>query len=229
MELPPYRIPTLHGVAIHTWDRVWQYIKKAGTVILAISILMWALMTFPQLSAEQVDSYEAQRAQVAVESKSWDGSAEQVQARLNKSLNAIGYAEGEESLKTSYAGRMSEAISPVTDYAGFPWQANISFIGAFAAKEVFVSTMSTAYSLGEDDGGDVTSLSQRIAADPEWTPAAIWSVFIFMLVYVPCMVTVAVIVRETNWKWGLFSVFGSLGFGYSLSVLIYQVGTFLGY
>ena len=229
MELPPYRLPTLHGVAIHTWDRVWQYIKKAGTVILAISILMWALMTFPQLPAERVASYEAQRIQVTAESKSWDGSDELRQASLSKKLSGISYAEGEEGLKTSYAGRMSEAIAPVTDYAGFPWQANISFIGAFAAKEVFVSTMSTAYSLGDEDTENATSLSEKIAADPEWTPAAIWSVFIFMLVYVPCMVTVAVIVRETNWKWGLFSVFGSLGFGYSLSVLIYQVGTLLGY
>ena len=229
MELPPYRLPTLHGVAIHTWDRVWQYIKKAGTVILAISILMWALMTFPQLPAERVASYEAQRTQVTAESKSWAGSDELRQSKLGKKLSGISYAEGEEGLKTSYAGRMSEAISPVTDYAGFPWQANISFIGAFAAKEVFVSTMSTAYSLGDEDPENATSLSEKIAADPEWTPAAIWSVFIFMLVYVPCMVTVAVIVRETNWKWGLFSVFGSLGFGYSLSVLIYQVGTLLGY
>ncbi|SDK73764.1 ferrous iron transport protein B [Maridesulfovibrio ferrireducens] len=229
MELPPYRLPTIHGVAIHTWDRVWQYIKKAGTVILAISILMWALMTFPQLTAERVDAYEAQRAQVTVESKNWDGSEYQKQVQLDKKLSAIDYLKGEEALKTSYAGRMSNAISPVTNLAGFPWQANISFIGAFAAKEVFVSTMSTAYSLGEEDPDDATTLSQKIAADPAWTPAVIWSVFIFMLVYVPCMVTVAVIIRETNWKWGLFSVFGSLGFGYSLSVLIYQVGTLLGY
>ncbi|CCO24184.1 ferrous iron transport protein B [Maridesulfovibrio hydrothermalis] len=229
MELPPYRMPTLHGVAIHTWDRVWQYIKKAGTVILAISILMWALMTFPKLPAERVEAYEAQRVQVTEQSKSWAGTATANQSRLDEALSRISYNEGEEALKKSYAGQISEAISPVTDVAGFPWQANIAFIGAFAAKEVFVSTMSTAYSLGDEDPENPTSLSEKIAADKAWTPAVIWSVFLFMMVYVPCMVTVAVIIRETNWKWGLFSVFGSLGFGYSLSVLIYQVGSFLGY
>ena len=229
MELPPYRIPTLHGVAIHTWDRVWQYIKKAGTVILAISILMWALMTFPQLPAERAQAYEAQRTEVTSQSQDWDGSGEQKMARLDEMLSHINSTEAEETLKTSYAGRMSDFISPVTNLAGFPWQANISFIGAFAAKEVFVSTMSTAYSMGTEDPDNAVTLSQKIAADPAWSPAVIWSVFIFMMVYVPCMVTVAVIIRETNWKWGLFSVFGSLGFGYTLSVLIYQIGTLLGY
>ncbi len=227
MELPPYRMPTLHGVAIHTWDRVWQYIKKAGTVILAISVLMWALMTFPQLPTDRVAAYETQRVQVVEQSTGWTGSAQEKQERVDRTLAEINYNEGEEALKKSYAGQLSEAISPVTDAAGFPWQANIAFIGAFAAKEVFVSTMSTAYSLGDEDPENALSLSEKIAADKTWTTPVIWSVFVFLMVYVPCMVTVAVIIRETNWKWGLFSVFGSLGFGYGLSVLIYQVGTLL--
>ncbi len=219
MELPPYRLPTLHGVAIHTWDRVWQYIKKAGTVILAISIIMWALLTFPQLPQEQAGVFETQR--TAAGELSGDAKEE--------ALAKIDGAEAEAALKYSFAGRISETISPVTKLAGFPWQADIAFIGAFAAKEVFVSTMSTAYSLGEEDPEEAAGLSERIAADPAWTPAAVWSVFVFMLVYVPCMVTVAVIVRESNWKWALFSVFGSLTFGYVLSVAIYQIGTALGY
>lgn len=59
MELPPYRLPTLQGVLIHTWERAWQYIRKAGAIILAISILLWAMMTFPQLPAEKVQSFES--------------------------------------------------------------------------------------------------------------------------------------------------------------------------
>ncbi|MFW5498303.1 MULTISPECIES: ferrous iron transport protein B [unclassified Maridesulfovibrio] len=227
MELPPYRIPTLHGIAIHTWDRVWEYVKKAGTVILAISVLMWALMTFPQLPAERVAAFEAQRVQVAEQSAAWTGTAEEKETKAAQALAEISYNEGEAALKYSYAGRLSEAISPVTDVAGFPWQANIAFIGAFAAKEVFVSTMSTAYSLGEEDPEEPLSLTEKIAADKAWTTPVIWSVFIFLMVYVPCMVTVAVIARETNWKWATFSVFGSLAFGYTLSVIIYQVGNLL--
>ena len=227
MELPPYRIPTLHGVAVHTWDRVWQYIKKAGTVILAVSVVMWALMTFPQLTPEQIASYDAQRTQVTEQSKAWDGTPEQVKEKLDAALAEISNKEGEHALKGSYAGRISEAVTPITKAAGFPWQANIAFIGAFAAKEVFVSTMSTAYSLGDEDPEEPTSLSAKLAADKAWTTPVIWSVIVFMLVYVPCMVTVAVIIRETNWKWGLVSVFGSLAFGYSLSVIVYQVGNLL--
>ncbi len=219
MELPPYRLPTLRGVAVHTWDRVWQYIKKAGTVILAISIIMWALMTFPQLPQDQVEVFETQR--TAAENLSGEAK--------DAALAKIDGAEAETALKYSYAGSISEAIAPVTKLAGFPWQADIAFIGAFAAKEVFVSTMSTAYSLGEEDPEEAAGLSSRIGADPAWTPAAIWSVFVFMLVYVPCMVTVAVIARESNWKWALFSVFGSLSFGYLLSVAVFQIGTALGF
>ncbi|WP_320170389.1 ferrous iron transport protein B [Maridesulfovibrio sp.] len=228
MELPPYRIPTLHGVLIHTWDRVWEYVKKAGTVILAISIIMWALMTFPQLPNDRVEAYETQRVHAIEQSEQWDCSAQERTDRLNKIMNRLTYEQGEEALKQSYAGRLSETISPVTDLAGFPWQANIAFIGAFAAKEVFVSTMSTAYSLGEEDPENALSLSEKIAADKAWTTPVVWSVFVFLMVYVPCMVTVAVIIRETDWKWGLFSVFGSIAFGYSLAVVIYQLGSMAG-
>lgn len=229
MELPPYRIPTLHGVAVHTWDRVWQYIKKAGTVILAISIIMWALMTFPQLPSDRVAQFDQQRQTIEQQSADWTGTQEDIRAKLDEAMSDIDFAEAQATLKNSYAGKISDAISPVTNLAGFPWQANISFIGAFAAKEVFVSTMSTAYSLGEEDPEEALPLQEKLAADPAWTQPVIWSVIVFMMVYVPCMVTVAVIIRETNWKWGMFSVFGSMGFGYVLSVLIYQIGTAMGY
>ena len=219
MELPPYRLPTLHGVAVHTWDRVWQYIKKAGTVILAISIIMWALMTFPHLPQEKTAQFDAGREAAA----SLSGEKKQ------EALAKINGEEAEAALKYSYAGKISQVISPVTKQAGFPWQADIAFIGAFAAKEVFVSTMATAYSLGLEDPDDSGGLSARIAADKAWTPASVWSVFVFMLVYVPCMVTVAIIIREAGWKWAGVSVFGSLVFGYVLAVFTYQMGTAMGF
>lgn len=231
MELPPYRLPTLWGVAIHTWERVWQYIKKAGTVILVISIVMWALMTFPQLSDEQNASFDAQIAKLTEESASWAGSKEEVAKRLARETALIEADRGKAALDYSVAGRMSSAISPVTSLAGFPWQANIAFVGAFAAKEVFVSTISTAYSMGNVDpdtpDDSYSNLQAKLAADPAWTTPAIWSVFIFMMIYVPCMVTVVVIGRETNWKWGIFSVVGPLVLAYGLSVAIYQIGTLL--
>jgi ferrous iron transport protein B len=117
------------------------------------------------------------------------------------------------------------AIKPVTDLAGFPWQANIAFVGAFAAKEVFVSTMSTAYSMGDVDPEASTSLSEKIGNDKAWTLPVVLSVFLFMLMYTPCMVTVVTIARESSWKWAAFSVWGMLLFAFAVSTAVYQVGS----
>lgn len=228
MELPPYRMPTVRSVAIHTWDRVWQYIKKAGTVILGISILMWVLMTFPQLPGERVGHFESLRqtakTEVAQQARQKKLSASAQEAALQKRFAGIANDQGEAALRYSIAGRLGDAVETVTRYAGFPWQANIALIGAFAAKEVFVSTLSTAYSMGDVDSEEAQSLSQRIAADPGWTIPAVISIMLFMLLYAPCMVTVVMIIREAGVRWALFSIFGSMAFAFILSVIVYQVG-----
>jgi len=233
MELPPYRLPTARGVAVHAWERVWQYIKKAGTVILGISIVMWALMTFPHLPASEVAKFDQMRQQAAAKvEQTHQGLAP---AEMNKLVLAsqakIDRLQGETALKKSYAGSISSFVKPLTDLAGFPWEANIAFVGAFAAKEVFVSTMATAYSMGDIDPDSSSSqnaestLEARIGADPAWTMPTIVSVFIFMLLYVPCMVTVVTIARESNWKWAAFSVAGSLVFAFVISISVYQIWT----
>lgn len=229
MELPPYRLPTIRGVAVHAWERVWQYIKKAGTVILGISILMWALMTFPQLPESEVAKYDAMRQQavVAAERSGAERSSAELQKLVSSKAAIVDEKQGQAALKNSYAGHISEFVRPLTDLAGFPWQANIAFVGAFAAKEVFISTMATAYSMGNIDGSDASSsersLSARIRDDPAWTPPVVASVFLFLLLYVPCMVTVVTIAKESNWKWALFSVVGSLTLAFLVSISAYQV------
>ncbi len=229
MEIPPYRLPTLRGVALHTWERVWQYIKKAGTVILAVSVLMWAVMTFPELPEDTVAQFDARIEQAAetVKAEHPGASEEELAGLAEEAGKSIEDERNEAALKYSFAGRLGEALTPVTNLAGFPWQANIALIGAFAAKEVFVSTMATAYSMGEVDPEAADPLSERLAADPAWTMPAVLAVFAFMLLYTPCMVTVVAISRETSWKWGLFSVAGGLCFAFVVAVIIYQVGTAL--
>ncbi len=220
MELPPYRMPTLYGVLKHTWERVWQYIKKAGTVILAVSIIMWVLMTFPQLSEEKASVFEAKRSEVAAQNLSEEEKAE--------ALQKIDDNEAEETLANTFAGRMGKGLETVSQYAGFPWQANVALLGGFAAKEVFVSTMATTYSIGSQvDDDDSSALAARIAADPAYDRATVYAMVIFLLLYAPCMVTVAVIIRETSWKWASFALFGSLGGAYLLSVVVYQVTSML--
>jgi len=226
MEIPPYRLPTLRGVAFHTWERVWQYVKKAGTVILAVSILMWAVMTFPELPKDKVDQFDAQRQEAVAKVKADNptASAEDLAKLTEDATKPIDDEQHDVALQNTLGGRIALALKPATDLAGFPWQANVALIGAFAAKEVFVSTMATAYSMGEVDPEESEGLSERLAADPAWSLPAVLSVFTFMLLYTPCMVTVVAIARETSWKWALFSVFGSMSFAFVASVIVYRVG-----
>jgi ferrous iron transport protein B len=213
MELPPYRMPTLRGLLIHTWERTWQYIKKAGTIILGISILMWALMTFPGLPEEQTAQWEAKIQAAAGEEAKQDLEYQMAQAELANSL----------------AGRMGNALTYVTAPLGFDWRTNVALVGGFAAKEVVVATLGTAYSLGEVDPEEAKSLSQRLIKEPGWNPLMAMALMIFVMVYAPCFVTVAVIKREAgSWKWALFSIAYTTIAAYGLALLIYQGGKLLG-
>lgn len=219
MELPPYRVPTLRGLLIHTWERTWQYIKKAGTVILAIAIVLWAMMTFPALSDAHSERFERERAVIPA-SASTERAGE---------LEAVGRAEAEAALRYSVAGRIGGALERVTRWAGFDWRTNIALLGGFGAKEVVVSTLGTAYSLGEVDPAESGGLAERLAANPEWNRAVAWSLIIFTIFYAPCSVTVVCIVREAgSWKWGAFSVLFNTAVAFALAVLVYQAGVALG-
>jgi len=220
MELPPYRMPTLKGLCLHTWERVWQYIKKAGTVILAISILLWAAMTFPGLPEDRVAEFDAQRAEIQT---ALAGNEESLQ----KSLTAIDNVQAGEALRASVAGRIGVALEPVTGLAGFDWRTNIALLGGFAAKEVIVSSLGTAYSLGEVDPEESTGLAEKLSSDQHWNVWVAASLIAFVLLYAPCFVTVAVIGRELGWKWATFSVLFNTTLAYGISVGIYQIGTAL--
>ncbi len=264
MELPPYRMPTLRGIIIHTWERIWNYIQKAGTIILAISILLWAGMTFPELSAERVAEFSQKKAVVeakiealtAAESgkdaekdagaeadkegakeaaaeasknkeEAKEGEAEEAVSpamqALKDELTAVGNAQSEEALKNSVAGRIGIMFEPVSAPAGFDWRTNIALFAGIAAKEVVVSTLGTAYSLGAVDAEDSASLEESIKADPHWTVANGVALLLFTLLYSPCFVSLAVIRSETGkWRWMFFSLFFNLVFAYGIAVAANQ-------
>lgn len=225
MELPPYRIPTMKGLAIHTWERTWQYIKKAGTVILGISILLWAMMTFPELPQSQVNVYENKIEAITAQ---YEGTemTEDAQAQVD----AISAELGEKALVNSIAGRMGTALEPVTKFAGFDWRTNIALVGGFAAKEVLVTTLSTAYSLGGLSPEESTPLSEKLAASPDWNPLKAFSLILFVIFYAPCFVTVVCIARETGtWKWAFFSIVFNTALAYLISVSFYQIGRLTGF
>ena len=235
MELPPYRMPTLKGVLIHTWERTWQYIKKAGTVILGISIVIWAMMTFPGLDENQSKMFENQRTAITSQA----GSAilsdietiehDQLSAKaaaVKENLTQVDLDEAKAGLKNSIAGRIGTSLEGITKFAGFDWRTNIALVGGFAAKEVVVSTLGTAYSLGEVDPEETGSLSERLKSAEGWGPLTAFSLIIFTIFYAPCFVTVICIAREAgSWKWAGFSVVFNTALAFGLSVLCYQVGS----
>ena len=113
----------------------------------------------------------------------------------------------------------------ISQYAGFDWRTNIALVGGFAAKEVIVATLGTAYSLGDVGAEDSGSLSETLAGEPGWNKIAGLAVMLFVMFYAPCFVTVVCIARESgSWKWGLFSMVFNTLFAFFLAVTVYQVG-----
>lgn len=225
MELPPYRFPTFRGLLIHTWERTWQYIKKAGTTILAISILIWAMMTFPGLPESEEQNFARQRQEVTAST----GQTTEALS-LKEKLAAIDTAQAGSALRHSLAGRIGTAMESVSWLPGFDWRTNIALVGGFAAKEVIVTTLGTAYSLGATDPEDNASLSETLAQDPHWNPVVALALIVFVMFYAPCFVTVVCISRESgSWKWGLFAVCFNTALAFLLATLVYQGGRALGF
>ncbi|SDN75446.1 ferrous iron transport protein B [Desulfonauticus submarinus] len=221
MELPPYRLPSIKGVLIHAWERAWMYIKKAGTVILGISVLVWASMTFPQLPQEKLQFFEQKIA--ALEQQMQAASTEADREELKTKIVDLEDQLAEASLENSFAGRLGKFLEPVSRWAGFNWKTNIALIGGFAAKEVIVSTLGTAYSLGEVDPEEAEPLVKQLQADPQWSKAVAISLIVFVLLYAPCFVTVVAMAKETSWKWAIFGVFFNTSLAFALSVLVYRL------
>ncbi len=298
MELPPYRFPTLRGLLIHTWERTWYYVKKAGTVILGFSVILWAMMAFPGLSKDQRHAFEREQQKAAVTFLShpavskWvhnereladlndrfdrhgtksagtrdvgqgvmlavgkpspldalaaaalqmEGKGQPVKEVDKEVLEAAGLyvafrqemADVENrmqqaSLKATVAGWLGQALEPLTRPLGFDYRINVALVGGFAAKEVVVSTLGTAYSLGDVDPHATGSLSERLTKDPQWTPLLAFTLIVFTMLYVPCFVTLVSIRRETSWMWAGFSMGYNLMAAYLVALIIRQVGLALG-
>lgn len=213
MELPPYRLPSLTWIFVSAWDKFILYLKKAGTVILAVSMIIWLGMTYPQLPAEKIAAAEIE----IMASPEFQLLPEAAQASVMENY------VNETALRHSFAGRIGVALEPVFAPAGFDWRINIAMVASFAAKEVFVATLATSYSIA-DEGEEPVLLSEALAADPDWTVARAWSVLLFMLLYAPCFVTVMVIKQESgSWKYALMSILMNTGIAYVVSVTVFQL------
>ncbi len=220
MELPPYRVPTLRSVILKMLERGGIYLRKAGTVILGLSILLWAATTFPKTDASSVDAELASGAAVVVAS----GAPAPAGVRPLTEADVEG-ARAAEALESSAAGRLGGLLEPVFAPLGFDARIVTAMIGAFAAKEVFVAQMGIVYALADAEA-ETDGLRARLARD--YSPLVGVSLILFLLIAAPCMATIAVTRRESGrWRWALLQLFGLTAIGWLVSFAVYQGGRLL--
>jgi ferrous iron transport protein B len=227
LELPPYRVPNLLTITQMMLSRAWLFLKRAGTVILAISIILWALATFPRMErAAETAATQTTLANQASAPNS-PGSSQELTSEADQ--------HGEQ-LRQSYAGRAGRFIEPVIKPLGFDWKMGVALISSFAARETLVSTLSIIYNVGAEEEAGSDSLvnavreAKREDGTPAWTPLVALSMMVFFVLAMQCMSTVAIVRRETNsWRWPLFMIAYMTVLAYLASFLTYQGGRLLGF
>jgi len=215
MELPVYRIPRWKTILLHILEKVRIFLFDAGKIILAISIVLWVLSSFaPGDTFERID-----RKYAAIQSAPGSPGKEELQTRLQS-----------ERLENSYAGMLGHVIEPAIRPLGYDWKIGIALITSFAAREVFVGTMSTIYSVGDERAAERT-LREKLAAEkdpvtgkPRYTLAVGLSLLLFYAFAMQCMSTLATVYRETKrMKYPLIQLFYMSGLAYLSSLLVYQL------
>ena len=229
MELPPYRLPNLRTVLQNMLTRGWLFVKRAGTVILAISIILWALTYFPRPT-------ETAENNVITATSEEKCLCPETEARLAEEAKKAEEEKQSQALQNSYAGQLGHLIEPVIAPLGFDWKIGVALIASFAAREVLVSTLSIIYN-GDKEGTEesetlISSIKDAKKADgtPVWTPLTAVTLMVFFVLAIQCMSTIAVVRRETNsWSWTLFMVGYMTALAYFAAFLTYQGGKLLGF
>jgi ferrous iron transport protein B len=214
LELPRYRVPKLSGIARMAGERALDFLREAGTLILACTMVLWVLLSFPKRDFEHAPISETTH------------SAATATVATPAIPSAIEY---------SYGGRLGKALEPVLEPLGFDWKIGVGLIGAFAAREVFVSTLGLVYEL-DDAGDDDQPLREKIQAEraadgtARYTPLVGLSLMIFFALACQCMSTLAVVKRETRtWRWPLFLFSYMTVLAYVTSFVVFQTGRLLGF
>ena len=226
LELPPYRMPHMKSVLRMMWQKSCVFVKEAGSVILVCTIVLWGLLEFPR-EPQLVTDYEGARATAAA---TLSGEA------LDTRLAGLDSEERGERLRESYGGRLGHLLEPTIEPLGFDWKIGIGLIGAFAAREVFVSTMGVVYGLGEGADEASTTLREKLRREahadgrPVYTPLVGLSLMIFFALACQCMSTLAAIKRETrSYRWPAFVFAYMTTLAWLSSWLVFQGGRLLGF
>jgi ferrous iron transport protein B len=226
LELPPYRMPSVSVLLRGVAQRVKVFLVDAGTVILALTIILWALLSYPKDPAVAAAA-EASRTAVAAQAL----GSEERDARL---AEIEGHENGAQ-LRYSVAGRVGHLIEPAIAPLGFDWRIGVGMLGAFAAREVFVGTLGVVFDIGDADETNEPLRDKLRAATwpdgaPLFTPLAGVSLMVFFVLACQCMSTVAVVKRESGgWHWPLFMLAYMTLLAYGASLVVYQVGSAFGW
>ncbi len=212
MEFPVYKMPRWKNVGLTIVEKVKAFVLEAGKVIIAISIILWVMASYGPgnrlAQAEQTVQQQAAR---------YNWSEEETSAQL-----------AAQKLEASYAGVFGQAIEPVIRPLGFDWKIGIALLTSFAAREVFVGTISTIYSVG--DAENIKTIKEKLLAEKDenggifFTPARAFSLLIFYVFAMQCMSTLAVVYRETkSWQWPVMQLIYMSGLAYVCSFIVYQL------
>lgn len=212
LELPTYRVPRWKNAFSTMIEKAKIFVFDAGKVIMFISLLLWGLSTYGP--KEKMANVTAKYEQLIKDNPSQSGE-------LNKQRKT-------ELLQSSFAGTLGKAIEPAIRPLGYDWKIGIALITSFAAREVFVGTMATLYSVGEDANASNSTLRQKMAAAVRQDGTKVYnlatglSLLIFYVLAMQCMSTLAVVKRETrSWKWPMIQLAYMTGLAYFMSLLVY--------
>lgn len=227
MELPPYRIPHFFSIFLNVSQRSFGFVKRTGTMILAISITLWFLATFPR--SQYTNHYTS--------TTDMHSASQTNQLGTNVSDSAtVRIDSAGEQLRNSYIGQLGHLIEPVIAPLGFDWKMGIGLITSFAATEVAVSTWSIIYNVGPDVDLESSSLIEAIRnakkqdGSPAWTPLTALTMMVFFALAMQCMSTFAIVRRETNtWAWAFFMLGYMTVLAYGAAFLTHQTGNLLGF
>ena len=247
LEMPPYRLPHWKVVLTTVGQRCWAFVKRAGTIIFAFSVVMWAATHYPK-PAQYSKDYAAEMgtmqekldaATVGHADAATMPAAMKAAEELGGRLEALKNAQAHEVLENSLAGRVGRTIAPVFYPLGYDWKTSIGVAGAFFAREVIVSTMGIVYSVGESESSvealqgamkeDVWPAGTSRAGQKVWTPLVAISLMVFVVFCMQCLSTLAVAKREMgHWGWPVFMFVYMTGLAWVAAFVVYQVGSALG-
>ena len=231
LEMPPYRVPRLRDIVWRVWGRGREFVVRAGTVIFAMSIVIWALSYFPrdERVAQEVRAYHTEA--VATAQGLTTSEASTLIDADPAMTTAVAGSIDAAHLEQSYLGRLGHTIQPLFAPAGFDWRITVGVLASFPAREVIISTLGILYNLGADvtevDSNLVTEM--RTATRPDgsylFTPLIAIAIMVFFALCSQCMATLATIARESNWRWAAFTFVYMTTLAWLGAVAVFQVGS----